>query len=61
MNISCILYKTLWNFNDAITRHDCHDYVDKIWNEFENVHTIFTNTNNYKIFTENICILNIYN
>lgn len=51
MNISRIFYKTLWNFNGAITRHDCHDYVGRIWNDIENVQY-----NNYKIFTANICM-----
>ena len=35
------LYKTFWKFISIVTRHDCHDYIGQIWNQFENVYIRF--------------------
>ena len=36
MNISRVLYETFKNFVCIVVKHDCHNYIDKIWNEFAN-------------------------
>lgn len=33
-----VLYKTFWNFIDAVTGHDHRDYIGQIWNGPENVY-----------------------
>lgn len=27
-----VLRETFWSFTAIVTRSDCHDYIDKIWN-----------------------------
>lgn len=34
-------YKTYWHFTDTAMKYDCHDYVDKIWNQFGNVYRMY--------------------
>ena len=37
MCILRVLYKTLWNYINAIIWRDCHDYIGKIWTLFSHI------------------------
>lgn len=39
LNTLCVLHGTFWNFISTVMRFDNHDYIDKVWNESENIHT----------------------
>ena len=47
----CILYKSFWNFINIIMKHDCRDYIGKIWNQSESV------CRSYEILIENVHLL----
>lgn len=36
-----MLHKIFWNFINAVTRYDCHDYIDrKMWNQSKNAYAM---------------------
>lgn len=51
----CImLYTTFWNYIGTVGRHDCRDYIGKIWNGFENLYR------SYELFIGTIHICKVF-
>lgn len=51
----CVFCKTLRNFVNSVTGHDCHDYIGKIQNQSKNVYR------SCKTFTANVHLVKDYN
>lgn len=49
MSISCVLYKTFWDFTSIVARRVCYYYIVKISIQSENVHGDYTIFNAYLI------------
>lgn len=48
MFISYVLYEIFWNFIGTVMKHDCHDFIGKIFSQSGNVYC------SYKIFIAEI-------